>query len=103
MDLGVTSDIPWVIGVSSLPPTVFTKVLSILHHTHMGAFAWKGEAAARFYALVRIGTPVNIANAQPEDETIGPKGSASMILGRLTPASLMIWTRRLKPSGPLLQ
>ena len=40
--------------------------------TH-GCVRLKGEAAAKFYALVRVGTPVNIAVSQPEDETIGPK------------------------------
>jgi lipoprotein-anchoring transpeptidase ErfK/SrfK len=40
--------------------------------TH-GCIRLKGEAAAKFFALVRIGTPVNIANTQPEDATIGPK------------------------------
>jgi len=38
-----------------------------------GCLRLKGEAAAKFYALVRIGTPVNIADSQPEDATIGPK------------------------------
>ena len=38
-----------------------------------GCLRFKGEAAAKFYALVRIGTPVNIADTQPEDATIGPK------------------------------
>jgi hypothetical protein len=33
----------------------------------------KGEAAPKFYALVRNGTPVNIAETQPEDATLGPK------------------------------
>jgi hypothetical protein len=32
-----------------------------------------GEAAPKFYALVRIGTPVSIATTQPEDSTLGPK------------------------------
>ena len=40
--------------------------------TH-GCIRLKGEAAAKFFALVKIGTPVNIANTQPEDATIGPK------------------------------
>jgi hypothetical protein len=39
--------------------------------TH-GCIRLKGEAAPKFYALVRIGTPVNIATQQPEDGTIGP-------------------------------
>ncbi len=38
-----------------------------------GCLRLKGEAAAKFYALVRNGTPVNIANSQPEDATLGPK------------------------------
>src|SRR3954447_25783963 len=37
--LGVTSVIPWDIGVSSLPPTVFIRDLCIPHHTHMDEFA----------------------------------------------------------------
>jgi hypothetical protein len=40
--------------------------------TH-GCLRLHGEAAPKFFALVRIGTPVNIANTQPEDATIGPK------------------------------
>jgi hypothetical protein len=38
--------------------------------TH-GCIRLKGEAAPKFFALVRIGTPVNIASSQPEDATIG--------------------------------
>ena len=37
-----------------------------------GCVRLKGEAAAKFFALVKIGTPVNIAETQPEDATIGP-------------------------------
>ena len=40
-------------------------------HSH-GCVRLKGEAAAKFWALVKIGTPVNIAETQPEDATIGP-------------------------------
>ena len=29
--------------------------------------------AGVFFALVRMGTPVNIATSQPEDQTVGPK------------------------------
>jgi hypothetical protein len=38
-----------------------------------GCLRLKGEAAAKFFALVRTGTRVNIAESQPEDATIGPK------------------------------
>jgi hypothetical protein len=38
-----------------------------------GCIRLKGEAAPKFFALVRNGTPVNIAETQPEDATIGPK------------------------------
>jgi lipoprotein-anchoring transpeptidase ErfK/SrfK len=38
-----------------------------------GCVRLKGEAAAKFWALVKIGTPVNIAETQPEDATLGPK------------------------------
>src|SRR5438876_6615578 len=40
--------------------------------TH-GCIRLHGEAAPKFFALVKIGTPVNIANSQREDETLGPK------------------------------
>jgi hypothetical protein len=45
-------------------------------HTHPrshGCIRLKGEAAAKFFALVKVGTPVNIAETQSEDATIGPK------------------------------
>src|SRR6476646_1097558 len=73
-------------------------------HTH-GSIRLQGEAAAKFYALVRIGTPVNIANTQPEDETLGPK--VQRVDDSRTPdppASLMISDAAFeKPSGPLLE
>ena len=40
--------------------------------TH-GCLRLHGEAAPKFFALVHIGTPVNIADTQREDATIGPK------------------------------
>ncbi|MDQ6622327.1 MAG: L,D-transpeptidase [Verrucomicrobiota bacterium] len=36
-----------------------------------GCLRLKGEAAAKFFALVHNGTPVNIAETQPEDLTFG--------------------------------
>jgi len=72
--------------------------------TH-GCIRLKGEAAAKFYALVRIGTPVNIATSQPEDETIGAK--VQRVDDSRTPdppASVMVSEAAFeKPSGPLLQ
>jgi L,D-transpeptidase-like protein len=38
--------------------------------TH-GCVRLHGEAAPKFFALVRIGTPVSIAESQPEDATLG--------------------------------
>src|SRR5205814_10461694 len=40
--------------------------------TH-GCIRLHGEAAPKFFALVKIGTPVNIATTQPEDETLASK------------------------------
>ena len=40
--------------------------------TH-GCIRLHGEAAPKFFALVKIGTPVNIANTQPEDSTLASK------------------------------
>src|ERR1044071_5970644 len=42
-----------------------------LHPRSHGCLRLKGEAAPKFYALVKNGTPVNIADSQPEDATIG--------------------------------
>src|SRR4029078_9688185 len=39
-------------------------------HTH-GCVRLHKESAARLFALVHIGTPVDIANSQPEDATVG--------------------------------
>jgi hypothetical protein len=72
--------------------------------TH-GCIRLKGEAAPKFFALVHVGTPVNIANSQPEDETIGPK--VQRVDDSKTPdpdPRLMITDAAFqKPSGPLLQ
>lgn len=38
--------------------------------TH-GCLRLHKNVAAKFYALVRLGTPVNVAYTQPEDETLG--------------------------------
>ena len=72
--------------------------------TH-GCIRLKGEAAAKFFALVRIGTPVNIANTQPEDATIGSK--VQRVDDSRTPdpdPHIMVSDAAFeKPSGPLLQ
>jgi len=54
---------------------------------------------------VRIGTPVNIANTQPEDETLGPKVQrVDESRPPDPPGSLMISDAAFeKPSGPLLE
>jgi lipoprotein-anchoring transpeptidase ErfK/SrfK len=72
--------------------------------TH-GCIRLHGEAAPKFFALVKIGTPVNIATSQPEDETLGPK--VERVDDSKTPdppASLMVTSGAFqKPSGPLLE
>ncbi len=70
-----------------------------------GCLRLKGEAAPKFYALVHNGTPVNIADSQPEDATIGPK------IQRLDdsktadpPLKVSISDAAFqKPTGPLLE
>ncbi len=70
-----------------------------------GCLRLKGEAAAKFYALVRNGTPVNIADSQPEDATLGPK--IQRIDDSKTPDppnSVSISDAAFtKPGGPLLE
>ena len=70
-----------------------------------GCLRLKGEAAPKFFALVRSGTRVNIADSQPEDATIGPK--IQRIDDSKTPDppnSVAISSAAFtKPSGPLLE
>jgi hypothetical protein len=72
--------------------------------TH-GCIRLHGEAAPKFFALVSIGTLVNIATTQPEDSTIGPK--VQRVDDSRTPdpdPRLMITDAAFtKPSGQLLQ
>jgi hypothetical protein len=72
--------------------------------TH-GCIRLKGEAAAKLFALARIGTPVNIATTQPEDATIGPK--VERVDDSHTPdpdPHVMVTDAAFqKPSGPLLE
>ena len=72
--------------------------------TH-GCIRLKGEAAPKFYTLVRMGTPVSIATTQPEDETIGPK--VQRVDDSRTPdpdPHIMISDAAFqKPSGQLLE
>jgi len=72
--------------------------------TH-GCIRLHGEAAPKFFALVRIGTPVNIAASQPEDATIGPKVQrVDDSRAPDPPASVMISDGAFeKPSGSLLE
>ena len=72
--------------------------------TH-GCIRLHGEAAPKFFALVRIGTPVNITSSQPEDETLGPKVQrVDDSKAPDPPASLMVTSGAFqKPSGPLLE
>jgi lipoprotein-anchoring transpeptidase ErfK/SrfK len=72
--------------------------------TH-GCIRLHGEAAPKFFALVKIGTPVNIATTQPEDATLASK--VQRVDDSKTPdppGSVMISSAAFqKPSGPLLE
>jgi len=72
--------------------------------TH-GCIRLHGEAAPKFFALVKIGTPVNIATSQPEDATLA--STVRRVDDSKAPdpsPSLMITSAAFeKPSGPLLQ
>jgi lipoprotein-anchoring transpeptidase ErfK/SrfK len=72
--------------------------------TH-GCIRLKGEAAPKFFALVRIGTPVDIATEQPEDTTIGR--TVQRVDDSRVPdpdPHIMISEAAFeKPSGPLLE
>src|SRR5467141_1778671 len=72
--------------------------------TH-GCIRLHGEAAPKFFALVKIGTPVNIATSQPEDATLA--STVQRVDDSKAPdpsPGLMITSAAFeKPSGPLLQ
>src|SRR5436190_9738379 len=72
--------------------------------TH-GCIRLKGEAAPKFYALVRIGTPVRIAETQAEDATLGAK--VQRVDDSRTPdpdPHISVTSAAFqKPSGPLLE
>ena len=70
-----------------------------------GCLRLNGEAAPKFFALVRSGTKVNIADSQPEDATIGPK-IVRPDDSRLPdiPSNVVITSAAFqKPTGPLLE
>ena len=71
--------------------------------TH-GCLRLKGEAAPKFFALVRNGTPVHIADTMPEDATIGP--TVQRVDDSKAPdpdARVMITSAAFQePTGPLL-
>lgn len=72
-------------------------------HTH-GCIRMHKQAAARFYQLVKIGTPVSIASTQPEDAKYG--GQVRKLDQRNDPdppAGLLMSSRWFQdPPGPLL-
>lgn len=71
--------------------------------TH-GCIRLHREAAARFFALVKVGTPVNIASTQPEDMTHG-RTVAKLDQSRDPdpPRAVMMSDRWFRdPAGPLL-
>jgi lipoprotein-anchoring transpeptidase ErfK/SrfK len=72
-------------------------------HTH-GCIRLHKEAAARLFALTRIGTPVDIAATQPEDATLGK--TVQRIDQRNDPdppTELLMSSRWFQdPQGPLL-
>ena len=76
-----------------------------LHPRSHGCLRLKGEAAPKFFALVRIGTPVNIAETQPEDATLGSQ--VKRVDDSRTPdppGSVSISSAAFqKPTGPLLE
>ncbi len=70
-----------------------------------GCIRLKGEAAAKFFSLVRQGTPVNIAENQPQDESVGK--TVQRVDDSKTPdpdPRMMVTSAAfVKPAGPLLQ
>ena len=71
--------------------------------TH-GCIRLHREAAARLYALVSVGTPVNISSSQPEDRTYGSQvRKLDQSRDPDPPRSYMLSSAWFKdPAGPLL-
>lgn len=72
--------------------------------TH-GCIRLHGEAAPKFFALVHNGTPVNISETQPEDQTIGPKVTRVDDSKAPDPDPRVMVSSEVfkKPNGPLLE
>jgi lipoprotein-anchoring transpeptidase ErfK/SrfK len=73
-------------------------------HSH-GCLRLHPQAAPKFFALVRMGTPVNIEQTQPEDQTIGKNvPRPGDYVDPDPPGAYMISDAVLAPlPGPLLQ
>jgi hypothetical protein len=71
--------------------------------TH-GCLRLHKNVAPKFYALAKLGTPVNIAETQPEDETIGKNLKRPQDFRDPDPAPHIIITPAAftAPTGPLL-
>ena len=71
--------------------------------TH-GCIRMHKEAAARFFQLVKIGTPVNVATTQPEDATIGKTVRRLDQRNDPDPPTALLMSDRYftDPAGPLL-
>ena len=76
----------------------------LVPRTH-GCIRLHGEAAPKFFALVKNGTPVNISTTQSEDATIGPKVRRVDDSRAPDPDPHIMVTSAAfeKPSGPLLE
>ena len=72
-------------------------------HTH-GCIRMHKEAAARFYQLVKVGTPVIIAESQPEDHQYGQFVRKLDQRNDPDPATELLMSKRYfsDPAGPLL-
>ena len=97
--------IRWDTGANSRPLMDFIRALFIPIRARMAAFVCMVRRRRNFYALVRIGTPVNIATTQPEDATIGPKVQRVDDSKAPDPDPRIMVTAAAfqKPSGPLLE
>lgn len=72
-------------------------------HSH-GCLRLHPNAAPKFFALVHVGTPVYIAQTQPEDKTIGKNASRPMDYSAPDPPATYMVSDAVfaPPQGPLL-
>ena len=100
-----TSATRWHTGWNSNRRTAFIRALYGLSRIRTDVCGFIRTAAPKFFALVHEGTPVNIAQTQPEDQTIGKDAPRPRDYSDPDPPATYMISDAVfaPPKGPLLQ